>query len=561
MKTIKITGFNGQSMTSSLAGEQILLPEDSQSINDFQFQKVENNVRYFIEISPDKNYPINFIGIKIAMQIYFYHLNNNMLQFEIVLFGFDSKESIFWHSSNPYFFKCPNISYRQIELDTRWDYSNNIKIIDKKEAIEVLKNIGIKPPTSYKSHHSITNEWSIFRWSSYLGIQTPLEKEVENSLYFQYLKAINEIDQIIESKNFLVSGKGNVLLIDDEEEKGWNEYFRNLFKFSHSIKFDSVGKGFKNRQTKKDIIEEAVSKIISFQPDIIILDLRLHDSDFDQHKPEELTGYSILEQIKNEINNGIQVILFSASNKIWNYQTLAEIGFDGWVLKESPELSVDPHYTQNAIKNLKAQIDQCFERVYLKTIYKDTQELVGIIDQMDYESNFLETIKTQLKLSYYLLSRAEKKEQFAYAFVSLYMVIETVNTQFVTQDKKSEYWYVDGEQLKNWTYADRAYLEYAKLENKVTGETSKVEFVKGSKPPEWQKMAGLYFQKWGGENHPFIRNIYHLINKRNWFIHNDDKLNHTVSKDCVMIYPNHDIFNSVGFMKLFDIVKQIINHL
>lgn len=534
MKTIKITSVNGQSIISSLEGEQILLPEDGGAINDFQFQKVENNVRYFIEVSPDKNFPINFGGIKIAMQIYFNHLNNNMMQFEIVLFGFDSKESLFWHSIYSYFLKCSNVYYKQIEFNTKWIYPNNIKTIDKKEAIEVLKNIGIKPPTSYKSHHSITNEWSIFRWSSYLGIPTSLEKEVENSLYFQYLKAIYEIDPIDSIKYFLV-GKGKILLIDDEEQKGWDAFFKR-FKLpdDKNLKIKSIGREFKHLENKDLVIDQAIQEIKAFNPDVIILDLRLHDSDFDEHKPEELTGYSILEKIKNEINNGIQVILFSASNKIWNYQALAQIGFDGWILKESPELSVDPQYTQNAVKDLKALIDHCLERGYLKTIFKDIQELSIALGKKSYESNFLEMLKKQLKLSYYLLSKAENNEQFAYAYVSLYMVIEMINKEFESE-------------IVEECYRDK--------------ETNTYKFKPIERLTEWNKIAYLYFKKWMGTNNKFIRDVSFLITKRNGFVHNDRRIldKPTINKHGETVFLNHDIYKPEGFINLFGYIKKILN--
>ena len=457
-----------------------------------------------------------------------------MLQFEIVLFGFDPKESVFWHSSNSYFLKCPNIYYKQIEFDTRWNYSNDIKTIDKKEAIEVLKTIGLKPPTSYKSHHSITNEWSIFRWSSYLGIQTPIEKEVENSLYFQYLKAIYEIDEIDPIRYFLV-GKGKILLIDDEEQKGWDNFFKR-FKLPADTKLtiESIGREFKRLENKDLVITQAVEKIKSFDPDVIILDLRLHDSDFDEHKPEELTGYSILKKIKNEINNGIQVILFSASNKIWNYQALAEIGFDGWILKESPELSVDPHYTRNAIKDLKGQIDQCFERGYLKTIFKDIQDLSTALDNLRYEPNFLEMIKKQLNLSYYLLSKAENKEQFAYAYVSLYMVIEIINKEF-------------SDDIVEECYLDESTNSYL--------------FKPIERLTEWNKMSYLYFKKWKGTDSEFVRKLSYLITKRNGFVHNDKKILEKIimDKKGKPVYINHDIFKPEGFKNLFAAIKIILN--
>lgn len=47
-----------------------------------------------------------------------------------------------------------------------------------------------------------------------------------------------------------------------------------------------------------------------------------------------------------KINPGIQVIIFSATNKVWNLQALQEAGADGFIIKESPENSIDPNFTK-----------------------------------------------------------------------------------------------------------------------------------------------------------------------------------------------------------------------
>jgi hypothetical protein len=55
-----------------------------------------------------------------------------------------------------------------------------------------------------------------------------------------------------------------------------------------------------------------------------------------------------------------------------------------------------------------------------------------------------------------------------------------------------------------------------KEENQIYTNTNTP--VTGTQPPEWQKLAGLYFQIWNGEDHGLIRTAYHLIKKRNGFI-------------------------------------------
>ena len=196
--------------------------------------------------------------------------------------------------------------------------------------IEKIKQLDVKKPASYKTHHSITNEWSIYRWSKYLGIENiEIQKEIEDFLYFNYLKAIYPETTIDDPKSFLVKEKGKVLLIDDEVAKGWDAFFKSFFEFSHSITFKSIGKDFK-MLTQEEIVERTKSEITVFDADVVLLDLRLHDEDFETKKASELTGAKIFNAIK-EINKGIQIVIFSASNKVWNYLPFAS---EGIVLKE-----------------------------------------------------------------------------------------------------------------------------------------------------------------------------------------------------------------------------------
>jgi len=69
-----------------------------------------------------------------------------------------------------------------------------------------------------------------------------------------------------------------------------------------------------------------------------------------------------------------------------------------------------------------------------------------------------------------------------------------------------------------------------------------VEIVNNN-PPEWQKFAGLYFQKWQETDQQLIQNIYRLIQKRNGFIHNDKNIFDKKDKGQ---YLHRDIYTKEG---------------
>jgi hypothetical protein len=172
----------------------------------------------------------------------------------------------------------------------------------------------------------------------------------------------------------------------------------------------------------------------------------------------------------------------------------------------------------------------------LKTIFKDIQDLSMTLDKLRYEPNFLEMIKKQLNLSYYLLSKAENKEQFAYAYVSLYMVIEIINKEF--SDDIVEECYLDE-------------------------PTNSYLFKPIERLTEWNKMSYLYFKKWKGTDNEFVRKLSYQITKRNGFVHNDKKILEKIKMDKKgkPVYINHDIFKPEGFNNLFTTIKIILNFL
>src|SRR5690606_28010678 len=181
-----------------------------------------------------------------------------------------------------------------------------------------------------------------------------IEKKFENELYFKYLKTIypiNTSDVLTEDKLKLeYKGDPTILYIDDEANKGWREIFEKIMFDVNDIDFLNLDEEF-NEKSKKEIVDISLYTIKKENADIVILDFRLHKDDFLQISIEDITGYKILKEIK-QYNKGIQVIIFSATNKIWNLQALQKAGADGFIIKESPETSLIDGYTFQSLENM-----------------------------------------------------------------------------------------------------------------------------------------------------------------------------------------------------------------
>jgi len=502
--------------------EKIIIPvrlgsDDS----DYTGLRVGLHIRLTKELGDKRFIPIIFVSEQTKNEIIGNQLENNKEKTASILFT------------------------KGIKLVSAFDIQDTAKIFsesitEQELRMHVLSKLLIT--NQREEGHQLANEWGVFRLAKFAGIKLKTAK-LPPDLYFKFQFAKTDINIQPRDEKFIgLERKGcNAVLIDDYADKGWAEVIKHILQ-SH----------ISQHKTKLDILKsfEDASNYQRFEEqDIIFLDLRLspqEDKIFESMSNAELSGVKILKKIKT-INQGIQVIIFTASNKAWNMKRLLDEGADAYFIKESPEYIIKDKVSEENYKNLKESIKGCFDNGYLKEIYKDIQELKQKLDKLPNLTDFTNEIKNQLDIAYSLLSVAKLKEQFAYAFVSLYLIIETVNNQFVFKNSDKTWNILDAGNLLDWKW-DELSKSYINKKQKVQKE----------KPPEWKKFAGIYFQKWQKSDHDFIKTIYFLIRKRNGFVHNVESI---LNKQKNGLYLNRDIYEPDGFKKLFDCVKKIINYL
>src|SRR5690554_581380 len=206
-----------------------------------------------------------------------------------------------------------------------------------------LKIIHIQPDETI-GRHSLANIWGAYVMDKASNANIlPEDSEFKKKLYFKYISAFNNIDKLKPSRYVLgnikvgdvnkIKAEGKrILLIDDEASKGWETVLRKIFKTSSREDFVVINekvKGFEElSETSKRIIETE-------KFDLFLIDLRLNGLDEDENlKPEAFSGMKVLKKIKS-INEGNQVIVFTASNKVWNLKALLDAGADDYYMKES----------------------------------------------------------------------------------------------------------------------------------------------------------------------------------------------------------------------------------
>lgn len=412
-------------------------------------QKLENCDIVFIKVSLSKNY-LEYLGLRLAYHIRLTKNLGDKANIPIVIIAEESFQYLGLTYPEPSILFTKGIYLIKESLDDyqrllNWFNARMIKPLDDYPVF--VNSITINPPANYLSHHSIANEWSILRWAKALGISTEREalkdvrSNIESLLYYKYLQAKYPIEAEPDKAAFKINGKGRILYIDDEWNKGWNVVFETLISSSKDIVFETFIYDYQDKNVDI-ILSKCVEKVQNSNPDIVILDLRLSESDFDNNlKSKELTGYKVLKGIKS-INPGIQVLIFTASNKVWNFTELQNGGADGFIIKESPENSIDSDSTTKAIGNFVSVLNSCFEKIFLKDFYIKLDNLKNeLVPRKNFKKSsnplpkeFVDETLKWLELSCDVLKRETNHSMITTSFIFLFSVLENLSNRLINVD-------------------------------------------------------------------------------------------------------------------------------
>jgi len=504
-----------------------------------------NTTAIFIKAILSTNY-LEYLGLRVAIHIRLSSKLPQLQELPIIILCEETFEELsktcqfpeFLHTEGLYF---SNESPEQ--LDIFINLLNQGKLPGCNSIPDLVKSLHIAPPANYLSHHSIANEWSILRWAKVLNIptETPLlyevRKNIESFLYYKYLQVLNPISNLPGCTGFNIKGKGKILYIDDEWNKGWDVVLRKLVSSSPDVLFETFKNDFKDK-SHNEILEDCKNKILSNSPDVVLLDLRLSDSDFSgSTKSNELTGYKVLREIKN-INPGIQVIIFTASNKVWNLLDLQLAGANGFCLKESPELSINSSFSIESLKSLCDQVSNCLSYAYLKEIWSLSDQIKKVFSKNPLTTKYfpknlheqLNGIKYQNLLlqeldAMFEILKTNNENRLNFSMIMLYKILEYLNEIFyqkVPADKAPVFF--DGitvdffdRETKTWKKPNDSLIRLNKSTKKP--ETRKINF-------EWlkstsNKSINLAVKKLKINDDSLLFNLISLSNYRNDFIHSD----------------------------------------
>lgn len=286
--------------------------------------------------------------------------------------------------------------------------------------------------------HDIANAWGCFKLSQVVGVSDTIFKLDSISkhlkqLYAKYLICSNESykkERRIDLIPLKCAGK-KILFIDDKSDEGWAELMKNIFKgaggnfvFINSAKYKTTDepKLFKDFD---GFINECRSQA-GKEWDLIIIDLRLNpekeDIDNEIISPTEFSGYKLIDEFLNE-NEGYQIIVSTASNKIWNINAALERGASSYYVKESPEFNYSVSETNKHYQNFKTDVQKCFERSYLRDIYKIWKSAAEV--NKNQENALIKESNSMLNIAWNLI----KQEQLDFGYLTLFQIIELYANQ------------------------------------------------------------------------------------------------------------------------------------
>ena len=331
-------------------------------------------VIFFIPTVFDYSNSLSYYGVNLSLRILLKYISIGRTDIDIVLMGNESETNFLLHYDYPNILKIPGIHYIRFNKKIVASYIlPNREYLVANEYIPYLDNLGLKIPSSFKSTHSLTNEWCLFKWNSFMGFSENASS-LEGHLYFDYLITLEKLNHIKSKpvteylKNRISNIQASRMLVIDDKA-GWHSFFKDMFSNTDKIDIHCIGDDF-NKLEFEDIEKRIVDEVNDFNPHVIILDFRLmedKDSEFNDDM-KQISGYHVLAKVlkgdyKNPVGSfGRQVIIFTATSRIENILLLLNGNADGFILKEKPENYKGKEITKNIISKMITTLENAIDR-------------------------------------------------------------------------------------------------------------------------------------------------------------------------------------------------------
>lgn len=437
--------------------------------DEFKAKEID---KIIIPLSISNDYKVNTIGLLLGLHIRLnFELSLNKRLIPIIFLSNFTVENLIKFNS----FDSDNNP--QNLIFTKGVYFSSFDVEEIQKAIKlstkckeadyhkcVLSKLNINRKEAYGGH-DIANAWGCFKVAQVIGVDSKIYQldsiaKHLKQLYAKYLICINETfstEKRIDLNPIKCNGK-NILFIDDKSDEGWAELMKNLFKGandnfiyvdSSKYKADDLHKSFKDF----DGFYKECQSHIGKNWDLIIIDLRLNpekeDIDNELITPIGFSGYKLIDEFLTK-NEGYQIIVLTASNKIWNINAALKRGAYSYFVKESPEFNFSLSETKKLLDKFKVDVNWCFQKGYLRELFEhwDNAKSKTTNENVDYISlsnTSLDIAWEQIKsdfLNFGFLTIFQSIESYANiifqydTFSTSYQVDDSIVIEFVSDVEK-----------------------------------------------------------------------------------------------------------------------------
>lgn len=376
--------------------------------------------------------------------------------------------------------------------------------------------------------HDLANQWGasvMYRLACGGEIESgeyPELEVIKKDLYMKYVTVSTQDLQTLlfrgkvadnmTERSIDAEGK-RILLIDDRAQNGWEDTLKNIF-----VGYDTFEVISQEITEFEDYSYENQQKILFGEYDLYLLDLRLGGSKEEYiFRTEDFSGMKVLEKIK-AVNKGRQVIMFTASNKAWNFKALLnpDAGANGYYIKESPSLKLPEYFSERNLSSFISDVNRCFERGYLTRYYSFINEISGHIEELHQKgtdspySRMLEEVYLQLQIAFNLADISTTPNMYKYAFIAAEQVLEIFAshlTEVVESEKKMNV----GFELSRIQSLYRKQSGY--LYHLTTNKETKERF------SQFDRLSAIYLQLCSRQDDGMMHVTRQMIQIRNSFIH------------------------------------------
>lgn len=236
-------------------------------------------------------------------------------------------------------------------------------------------------------------------------------------------------------------------------------------------------------------------------------------------------------------------------------QALQEAGADGFIIKESPEMSVDPDFTSKSIKNIYKTIDDCLSMSFLKEVQIKINEIqTNIENHPDKNENLFKRISNGIEIAYSLLSQSRIHDKFFnFSYLAFFQLIEDFGNLYFEEGNMC---YVKAK--------DNNHILVMELKTQDGSNIKSKEF-KASVTYRLEPGKNYYEIKEGTYNGRIDTNckisnilIYLFGNKNSNFM-NWNNLNH-IRNTKAAHFNEQNFISTDELFKLIDFIEYIFNH-